>query len=61
MYLDRSLKIEGKGLPRQKRGEHLFHIVAHQARRQFGIKVAKSDIAKVRRLDSTSKSPIIVK
>ena len=55
------MKIEGKNLPRQRRGEHLFPIVANQARKQFGIRLAKADIAKVRRLNSSNLSPIIVK
>ena len=55
------MKIEGKNLPRQKRGEHLFPLVARQAKKQFGITLARSDITKVRRLNSTGMSPIIAK
>ena len=55
------MKIKGKKLLHQKRGEHLFPLVAPQAKQQFGIRLAKADIAKFRRLNSSNLSPIIVK
>ena len=55
------MKIKGKKPLRQKRGEHLFPLVACQAKQQFGISLAKADISKVCRLNSSNLSHIIVK
>ena len=52
------MKIKGKKLLHQKRGEHLFPLVAPQAKQQFGISLAKADISKVCQLNSFSLSPI---
>jgi len=56
-----TLKIEGKGVPPRSRGEHLLHLVQQIARKDLGLKIWASDVAKVERQTPNRKSPILVK
>ena len=56
----RHIKVEGPNIPRMKKRENLLSLFTAMSRNLFGIRVAKADIASIKRFSSSKRSPILV-